>query len=126
MQDEPFDTLGIYAQYRVYDEMKKAQIKVSLDGQGADEIFAGYGTYRGVIMRENFFKINLVHYKNRKINDYFNDFTVCILVGLARFELAHARVKVWCLTAWLHPNIKLHGVEDGTRTHGLQCHKLAR
>ena len=27
------------------------------------------------------------------------------LVGLARFELAHARVKVWCLTAWLQPNI---------------------
>ena len=27
------------------------------------------------------------------------------LVGLARFELAHARVKVWCLTAWLQPNV---------------------
>ena len=46
------------------------------------------------------------------------------LAGLARFELAHARVKVWCLTAWLQPNI--NGVEDGTRTHGLQCHKLTR
>ena len=29
------------------------------------------------------------------------------LVGLARFELAHARVKVWCLTAWLQPNINI-------------------
>ena len=29
------------------------------------------------------------------------------MAGLARFELAHARVKVWCLTAWLQPNIKL-------------------
>ena len=28
-----------------------------------------------------------------------------LLAGLARFELAHARVKVWCLTAWLQPNI---------------------
>ena len=52
-------------------------------------------------------------------------FYLAILAGLARFELAHARVKVWCLTAWLQPII-LYGVEDGTRTHGLQCHKLAR
>ena len=28
-----------------------------------------------------------------------------LLAGLARFELAHARVKVWCLTAWLQPNV---------------------
>lgn len=52
------DTLGIYAQYKVYDEMKRAGVKVSLDGQGADEIFAGYGTYRAIIMRENFFNIS--------------------------------------------------------------------
>ena len=31
------------------------------------------------------------------------------MVGLARFELAHGRVKVYCLTAWLQPNIKLWG-----------------
>ena len=31
----------------------------------------------------------------------------CFLVGLARFELAHGRVKVYCLTAWLQPNINL-------------------
>ena len=52
-----------------------------------------------------------------------------VLVGLGRFELPHARVKVWCLTAWLQPNISMlyfNGVEDGTRTHDLQCHKLAR
>jgi len=53
MQDEPFDTLGIFAQYKVYEKMEKEGIKVSLDGQGADEIFAGYGTYRAVVLREN-------------------------------------------------------------------------
>ncbi len=31
------------------------------------------------------------------------------MAGLARFELAHARVKVMCLTAWLQPNIKYWG-----------------
>ena len=27
------------------------------------------------------------------------------MAGLARFELAHARVKVWCLTTWLQSNV---------------------
>ena len=53
MQDEPFDTLGIFAQYKVYEKMHKEGVKVSLDGQGADEIFAGYETYRGIMLREN-------------------------------------------------------------------------
>ena len=60
----------------------------------------------------------------------------------AGFEPTGDGVKVRCLTAWLHPNKKefrsdmrtiqgcphiaySYGVEDGTRTHGLQCHKLA-
>ena len=80
MQDEPFDTLGIYAQYRVYDDMKKAGVKVSLDGQGADEIFAGYGTYRAVIMRENFFKINFwMDYLRYYKPFLFQDIKLCVL-----------------------------------------------
>ncbi|RXK07206.1 asparagine synthase (glutamine-hydrolyzing) [Halarcobacter bivalviorum] len=80
IQDEPFDTLGIYAQYKVYDEMKKAGVKVSLDGQGADEIFAGYGTYRTIIMRENLFSFNfwkdyLKYYKNF----LFQDIKLCLI-----------------------------------------------
>ena len=55
MQDEPFDTLGIFAQYKVYEKMHNEKVKVSLDGQGADEIFAGYETYRAVVLRENLF-----------------------------------------------------------------------
>ena len=27
------------------------------------------------------------------------------LAGMAGFEPTNARVKVWCLTAWRHPNI---------------------
>ena len=29
------------------------------------------------------------------------------MVASARFELAHATVKVWCLTAWLRGNLAL-------------------
>ena len=26
------------------------------------------------------------------------------MAGVARFELTNARIKTWCLTAWLYPN----------------------
>ncbi len=46
-QDEPFGSMSIYAQYRVMQLAKEKGIKVLLDGQGADELLAGYSTYVG-------------------------------------------------------------------------------
>ena len=46
------------AQYAVYEKMKEKKIKVSLDGQGADEIFGGYKNYRVCILKKNFFKFS--------------------------------------------------------------------
>ncbi len=46
-QDEPFGSMSIYAQYRVMRLAKEKKIKVLLDGQGADELLAGYSTYMG-------------------------------------------------------------------------------
>jgi len=46
-QAEPFPTTSIYAQSRVYRLARESGIKVTLDGQGADEIFGGYPTYIG-------------------------------------------------------------------------------
>ena len=44
-QEEPFQSSGIYAQYKVFELAKKEQVTVLLDGQGADEILAGYPRY---------------------------------------------------------------------------------
>jgi asparagine synthase (glutamine-hydrolysing) len=41
-QGEPFSTLSIYAQFKVFQLAKEVGIKVTLDGQGADEFLAGY------------------------------------------------------------------------------------
>lgn len=41
-QDEPFASTSIIAQWCVFAEARRAGIKVMLDGQGADEILAGY------------------------------------------------------------------------------------
>lgn len=44
-QGEPFPDLSIYAQYKVFELAKSVGIRVSLDGQGADEMLAGYNGY---------------------------------------------------------------------------------
>ncbi len=45
-QGEPFGSTSIYAQYKVFEAAKKSGVTVVLDGQGADEIFAGYHGYQ--------------------------------------------------------------------------------
>ncbi len=44
---EPFGSTSIYAQYRVFKLAKDCGITVTLDGQGADEMLAGYFGYPG-------------------------------------------------------------------------------
>jgi asparagine synthase (glutamine-hydrolysing) len=44
-QEEPFGSLSIYGQYKVMELANKSGMKVLLDGQGSDEIFAGYFIY---------------------------------------------------------------------------------
>lgn len=45
LQDEPFGSTSIYAQYCIFRAIKADHQTVVLDGQGADEIFAGYLPY---------------------------------------------------------------------------------
>lgn len=44
-QEEPFPSSSIFAQYKVYERAAADNIHVLLDGQGADEILAGYNKY---------------------------------------------------------------------------------
>jgi asparagine synthase (glutamine-hydrolysing) len=41
-QDEPFSSLSIYSQYKVFKDISNTNCKVILDGQGPDEALAGY------------------------------------------------------------------------------------
>lgn len=50
-QGEPFGSTSIYAQYRVFQLAREAGITVTLDGQGADEMLAGYSGYPGQRLR---------------------------------------------------------------------------
>jgi asparagine synthase (glutamine-hydrolysing) len=44
-QEEPFQSSSIFTQYKVFELTKQHNIKVLLDGQGADETLAGYHKY---------------------------------------------------------------------------------
>lgn len=48
-QDEPFGSASVVAQWFVFESAKKEGLKVMLDGQGADEILAGYHKYFSTI-----------------------------------------------------------------------------
>ncbi len=50
-QDEPMISSGPYAQYRVM-QLAHGQAKVLLDGQGGDELLAGYVPYHYVYLRQ--------------------------------------------------------------------------
>ncbi|WP_412481682.1 asparagine synthase (glutamine-hydrolyzing) [Pseudomonas asiatica] len=51
VQGEPFGSTSIYAQYRVYQLASERGVTVTLDGQGADEMLAGYSGYPGQRVR---------------------------------------------------------------------------
>lgn len=62
MQDEPFGSASIVAQWLVFQSAKAQGMTVMLDGQGADETLAGYHTY--------FATIALDHLAHGRIADY--------------------------------------------------------
>jgi asparagine synthase (glutamine-hydrolysing) len=48
IQEQPFGSMSIYVQYRVFRLAREAGIRVMLDGQGADEMLAGYSFFAAV------------------------------------------------------------------------------
>jgi asparagine synthase (glutamine-hydrolysing) len=53
-QGEPFGSTSIYAQNRVFQAAREAGVVVTLDGQGADELLAGYSGYPHAYFRSLF------------------------------------------------------------------------
>lgn len=52
MQEEPVGSASVYAQYKVYELAKQHGVTVLLDGQGADEVLAGYAKYFNWYLQE--------------------------------------------------------------------------
>lgn len=59
-QEEPFGSASVFPQFKVYELAKQNHTRVLLDGQGADEILAGYSKYYKWYWQELFVKRKLV------------------------------------------------------------------
>lgn len=68
--NEPCPDLGPYVQFKVM-ELASDRVKVTLDGQGADEQLAGYHNFFSIYYLELIKKIKLLKLVKEKIN-YFN------------------------------------------------------
>ena len=75
--DEPFGSTSIYAQWNVFKAAQDCQLKVMLDGQGADEQLAGYTNFYMVMFADclkkgqikKFLKERKIYKKNRAITE---------------------------------------------------------
>jgi asparagine synthase (glutamine-hydrolysing) len=72
-QEEPFGGASIYAQYRVQQLAKEKQVTVLIDGQGADEILAGYTSYysdylKTLFQTKPFFSLERIREQHRFID----------------------------------------------------------
>lgn len=91
-QEEPFGTLSIYGQYKVMELAHKAGMKVLLDGQGSDEIFAGYFIYHKYYLFESLLDLRLDEAKKtlgtmkNRVNDLllFPAMTILSRLGLSQ------------------------------------------
>jgi len=96
-QEEPFGSSSIYAQYKVFELAKQHGLKSLLDGQGADEILAGYPKYYKWYWQELFNKRRLLRSKELKyarelgIREKFgfNNIIASLLPELASVFLEH-------------------------------------
>lgn len=95
-QEEPVLSLSPYGQYRVMKLVKNNGIKVVLDGQGADEILAGYHGFFAYYFSELFFKLKwftfikeiLSYYKNyQTIGPLMNFFALIVPKSCTKYYL---------------------------------------
>lgn len=109
-QEEPFGSLSIYGQYKVMELAHKNGMKVLLDGQGSDEIFAGYFIYYKYYLFESLlhFQMNEAmktakRVKNRLLDMLlFPAMTLLSYLGLSQGFLRNL---------WLSRQMHLAGVE---------------
>jgi asparagine synthase (glutamine-hydrolysing) len=104
-QEEPFGSASIYVQYKVMELAKLNNITVLLDGQGADEILAGYHSYFASFFnelkknnksnyKEQYSQYLNVHSTNeingvtkKSIGNFIRDFSPSIIKPLKRIKL---------------------------------------
>ena len=98
-QEEPFGSMSIYGQYKVMELAHENDMKVLLDGQGSDEIFAGYFIYYKYYLFESLFRLRLKEVKktSKAIKNKLNDLILFpVMTILSKMGLSEGPLKnVW-------------------------------
>lgn len=116
-QCEPIGSSSVLAQYMVYREARKNGIHVVFDGQGADEIFAGYTKYTPWFLQEQ-----LQQQDWRSVNKQAEAFKqngflkawglsnriAALAPGLTMKYLQWRAEKTKSTNPWIHPAFKEH------------------
>ena len=82
VQEQPFRSLSVLSQFLIYRHVSQnSQIKVLLNGQGADEVFTGYDEHYAFNILNNVFGLrcglallNLIKFKQTKQKSYLGVF----------------------------------------------------
>jgi len=95
-QEEPFQSSGIYSQFKVFEIAKSQGTKVLLDGQGADEILAGYPRYIHWYLQEvlSRHKLGAAQKERMALQKNHQPFRWNIKNVLAAFLPAHAAIQL--------------------------------
>jgi asparagine synthase (glutamine-hydrolysing) len=122
--EEPVLGLSPYAQYRVMKLANQHRAKVLLDGQGGDEIFAGYIYYFSYVFYELLTKGKLIRLC-KEMFAYFRTFKNAMPFGLFAFMLMPnwLRHNLWkfFVNRWLNHDLleKLAGKSSDPRWQGM-------
>jgi asparagine synthase (glutamine-hydrolysing) len=120
-QEEPFNSSSIFAQYKVFELAKKNNVTVLLDGQGADEIFAGYTKYIQWFLQEvlsrhklgaNINEIKQLRKNNQPFNWGIKNHLAAFLPAHAAILLERKDYRKTAYNSFIHPdfleNLKGH------------------
>jgi len=98
-QEEPFGSMSIYGQYKVMELAHENDMKVLLDGQGSDEIFAGYFIYYKYYLFESLFHLQTkeIEKTSKAIKNKLNDLILFpVMTILSKMGLSEGPLKnVW-------------------------------
>ncbi len=95
-QDLPVWSTSTYAQHRVMKLASENQIKVVLDGQGADEIFAGYSHHYMALWKQqcSFKSFKLINDAHHTMPDAYKVFAKQLVKDVFRLSVDYSRYFV--------------------------------
>jgi asparagine synthase (glutamine-hydrolysing) len=100
-QDEPFGSTSIYAQWEVFKLASDNNVKVILDGQGADELLGGYHGFFGPRLAGLFKEMKIIELLNEitttsKIHNHSKKYLIQLMANMLLPEVLrqYLRAKV--------------------------------